>query len=143
VDQHKVRTDPGHARRLVERRDRGVCATCGIDTARVTRILKRLRSRASFRQVLDPQLGWVQVTPTPRDTIRLDWANFALSCWLATGRGRSIRLGHTGSHLWEMDHILPVAEGGGACGLDNLRTLCRPCHRRATGELRRRLNQAK
>ena len=41
--------------------------------------------------------------------------------------------------LWDADHILPVAEGGGQCDLDNLRTLCLPCHREATAELRRRL----
>ena len=31
-------------------------------------------------------------------------------------------------HLWDADHILPVAEGGGECGLENLRTLCLRCH---------------
>jgi len=41
--------------------------------------------------------------------------------------------------LWDADHILPVAEGGGQCDLDNLRTLCLPCHREATADLRRRL----
>lgn len=41
--------------------------------------------------------------------------------------------------LWDADHIRPVAEGGGQCDLDNLRTLCLPCHREATAELRRRL----
>lgn len=41
--------------------------------------------------------------------------------------------------LWDADHILPVAEGGGQCDLDNLRTLCLPCHREVTAELRRRL----
>lgn len=34
--------------------------------------------------------------------------------------------------LWDMDHTRPVAGGGGACGLDNLRTLCLPCHGRKT-----------
>lgn len=29
---------------------------------------------------------------------------------------------------WEVDHIVPVADGGGECGLANLRLLCRPCH---------------
>lgn len=35
-----------------------------------------------------------------------------------------------GSHdeEWEADHIIPVSKGGGCCGLDNLRTLCRKCH---------------
>lgn len=42
--------------------------------------------------------------------------------------------------LWDADHILPVAEGGGQCDLDNLRTLCLPCHREFTADLRRRLH---
>ena len=41
--------------------------------------------------------------------------------------------------LWDADHILAVAEGGGECDLANLRTLCLLCHRRQTVELRRRL----
>ena len=43
--------------------------------------------------------------------------------------------------LWDADHILPVAEGGGQCDLDNLRTLCLPCHREATAQLRLRLRK--
>ena len=43
------------------------------------------------------------------------------------------------SSLWDADHIVAVAEGGGECDLDNLRTLCLRCHRRVTLELRRRL----
>lgn len=41
--------------------------------------------------------------------------------------------------LWDADHILPVAEGGGQCDLENLRTLCLPCHREVTAALRARL----
>ena len=44
--------------------------------------------------------------------------------------------------LWDADHIRPVAEGGGQCDLDNLRTLCLLCHREATSRLRMRLSQA-
>jgi 5-methylcytosine-specific restriction protein A len=36
---------------------------------------------------------------------------------------------------WEVDHITPVVEGGGSCGLENLRTLCWECHRKVTREL--------
>jgi hypothetical protein len=43
--------------------------------------------------------------------------------------------------LWDADHVLPVAEGGGECDLDNLRTLCLLCHREATADLRRRLKR--
>lgn len=47
---------------------------------------------------------------------------------------------HTNT-LWEVDHIIPVCEGGGACGLDNLRTLCLWCHRKETAKLAARRAQ--
>jgi 5-methylcytosine-specific restriction enzyme A len=40
--------------------------------------------------------------------------------------------------LWDADHTVPVVEGGGECGLANMRTLCLKCHRAVTAELRRR-----
>lgn len=43
--------------------------------------------------------------------------------------------------LWDADHIVPVAEGGGECDLSNLRTLCLKCHRSCTAELRKRLHE--
>ena len=45
--------------------------------------------------------------------------------------------------LWDADHIVPVAEGGGECDLDNIRTLCLTCHRLQTAELRKRLSARK
>lgn len=41
--------------------------------------------------------------------------------------------------FWQADHIKAVAEGGGDAGLDNLRTLCTPCHQVETERLRGRL----
>lgn len=38
---------------------------------------------------------------------------------------------------WEADHILPVADGGGLCGLDNYRLLCRSCHLNVTSAWRK------
>lgn len=38
---------------------------------------------------------------------------------------------------WEADHIIAVVEGGDS-NLENLRTLCIPCHREATRALRER-----
>ena len=38
---------------------------------------------------------------------------------------------------WEADHILPVADGGGECGLENYRLLCRTCHLGVTAQWRR------
>jgi hypothetical protein len=42
-------------------------------------------------------------------------------------------------NLWDADHILPVAEGGGECDLSNMRTLCLRCHKLETAALRERL----
>lgn len=32
------------------------------------------------------------------------------------------------SDNWQADHIIPVFLGGGACGLDNIQTMCKYCH---------------
>jgi 5-methylcytosine-specific restriction enzyme A len=40
--------------------------------------------------------------------------------------------------LWQADHVIPVVEGGGQCDLDNMRTLCIPCHKQATRSLMER-----
>lgn len=41
-------------------------------------------------------------------------------------------------NLWQADHINPVAEGGGGCGLENIQTCCSPCHKAKTAEQARR-----
>ncbi|KAL3922926.1 MAG: hypothetical protein SGARI_006339 [Bacillariaceae sp.] len=41
--------------------------------------------------------------------------------------------------FWQADHEVAVAEGGGGCNLDNLRTLCVPCHAVETEKLHKRL----
>lgn len=88
------RNTPATMRRKVAKRDKGVCAVCGLDTAAL---------------------------PSPRT-----WGTVA--------------------HRWEADHIVPVSEGGGLCGLDGYRTLCaglgtNGCHGKVSGELRKRLNE--
>lgn len=42
---------------------------------------------------------------------------------------------------WQMDHIIPVCEGGGLCGLDGYRTLCNDCHKTETNKLKSRLKE--
>jgi 5-methylcytosine-specific restriction endonuclease McrA len=84
-------TDPREARRRVRRRDRGRCASCGLDTYSLRRTLK---GRGSHRKLRE--LGFV-----PRRS------------------------------LWELDHVVPLIDGGGH-ELDNLQTLCTPCHKTKT-----------
>ena len=45
---------------------------------------------------------------------------------------RKIWIRKHGGGLWDADHIIPVKDGGGMCGLDNLRTLCISCHKKIT-----------
>jgi hypothetical protein len=45
--------------------------------------------------------------------------------------------------LWEADHIIPVCEGGGCCGLENYQTLCLKCHKEETAYLAKKRARAK
>lgn len=70
-----------------------------------------------------------------RDMRKLDYAarrRFLAQWKLREGSRKS---------LWDADHRIPVAEGGGQCDLDNMRTLCLLCHRKATADLRTRLRK--
>ena len=51
-------------------------------------------------------------------------------CWTQRlTRPRSAQVNHcVEGNAWHADHIRPVYKGGGLCDLDNLRTLCLPCH---------------
>ncbi len=54
------------------------------------------------------------------------------------GQFTAPRRAHGSGHLWQADHIIPVVEGGGSCGLDGYRTLCTACHKAETAALSRR-----
>ena len=71
-----------------------------------------------------------------RDMRRLDYA--ARRQFLKKWRLRE----NSRKSLWDADHLVPVAEGGGQCDLSNMRTLCLLCHREATAELRGRMKAA-
>ena len=53
------------------------------------------------------------------------------------GRGRARILREKGfvprRSLWELDHIVPLIDGGGH-ELENLQTLCTPCHKKKTAQ---------
>ena len=108
LHEFSLHNDPAYQRRAVYARDGGVCAQCGRDT-------KPLRRR-------------LQAVP-PAERAR----RFPTLLQAGYDRYRLERL-----ILWEMDHVVAVVEGGGGQGLDNLQTLCVPCHKRKTAALRRR-----
>lgn len=99
-DEVYIRCVPGFARYQLALRDKGICAECGCDTRKIERIF---RWAHKWEHLFGPR-RWRALT------------------------GLLHELGFTTPHFWEMDHIVPVSEGGGLCGLENLRTLCLPCH---------------
>jgi len=106
VHEWRLRSDPGYLRTAIWKRDKGVCAACGLDTEDLKRQVAEIKDVEQKALLL--QHGF----------------------------------GRRAAHYWEADHIVPVIEGGGETGPENIRTLCLPCHWKATGELRSRLNLA-
>lgn len=139
VDEYLLRKSSARVRSLVFRRDRGVCALCCLDTERLRRLYVSERQRITEylwrlgRTLVDP----ARVT---RAAWRHDLFNWPARVGGVLIDGRRWLINDASRTLWEADHIVPVAEGGGACGLDNYRTLCIWCHPKETGKLRKRLN---
>jgi 5-methylcytosine-specific restriction endonuclease McrA len=128
-----LRTNPAYARQCVEERDRGICQRCGRDTTPLADIYQWAKGHYDdLFPCLKPLRAW-----GGRWFERRIFSHFFHGD-LAALIGVT-RLGVA----WEMDHEIPVAEGGGECGLENLRTLCIPCHRDVTRELKKRLGGVK
>lgn len=120
VQEYAIRSSAASVRAHVYDRDKGVCALCGLDTDAVEKRAQELRRQKYERK----EAGWIS-------GVRIE----------VPGHGEKyIDLSRS---PWQADHIVPVAEGGGACGLENYRTLCIWCHPKETGKLRRRLNAAR
>lgn len=116
VTAYRIRSDAAYVRTLVERRDRGICALCGINCTEVENLWRLCR-----------RLYRAQGLPWHTEENRRAWGSW----W-------------TRNHaLWEADHIVPAFEGGGVCGLENYRTLCLPCHKAETAKLAKRVGAAR
>lgn len=115
VHEWMLRSTPGYLRQEVKRRDRGVCAACGIDTGLVV----------SATRGMPPGKWWSgreEALPLTREGV-LGALGF---------KGEEL----SGYGTWHADHVVPVERGGGLCGLDGMQTLCAPCHRRKTARER-------
>lgn len=120
VEQWKERF-PDAQRERVLKRDKGICAQCGLDCLALERELKELA-------VIDRLRFQARV-----DELKL---------------GKRAGIGWNGRpyvySLWDMDHVVPVVEGGGNCSLENCRSLCVGCHKLETAKLaKRRAEQRK
>jgi 5-methylcytosine-specific restriction endonuclease McrA len=101
-----------HIRKAILERDSGICAKCGFDTEKLSRI-QRHAQKSSWQ--------WRDDFP-----IRV---NIFFEIDQIFRRHQN---GH--GNFWEADHILEVVNGG-AHSLDNLQTLCISCHKAKTKQL--------
>lgn len=148
VHQHKVRSQPGYVRDCIDKRDHGVCGPCGLDTlAEIKRLWgkrpvgrganpasepRNMRERARLEQTCGNHFR-----KGAEDRPWGQWAEEFKACLGAyPWARRQLR-------FWDADHIQPVAEDGGGCGLDNYQTICLPCHRAKTTEQAKRRAAAK
>lgn len=116
VHQWKIRTQPQYVRQQLLKRDAGVCAGCGLDCGTLERAMNKTGRWHD----------WNRRKP-----------DHGVNAWLREQLGLPPR-----GTIWHADHQIPVAEGGGECGLDGYRTLCRACHAVVTRELRERLKRS-
>lgn len=114
----RLLTDAGEARKQLFAVEKGVCQSCGLDCHKLHGDVQALGS-VHARERLLRSSGFPSAS--------------------ASSIARSAEI-HEGM-LWQADHIIPVAEGGGECTLENLRTLCTPCHASATRDLHARLTK--
>ena len=118
-------------REQVYLRDRGVCALCGRDTDKLKHALNHLMAKA---QQAGAAKNWKNhARYADRYNLVIQRLNKKYG-WPLTAEHHV-----PGIHLrllgyWEADHDHPRSEGGPDL-LDNLRTLCVPCHREVTRDL--------
>lgn len=130
-------------------RDKGICALCGIDCEKEFARLKEISREISKLWLWFCQAKMETERMECREAVRLgvpyerpirdfhqersEQKDFEAR-WMPPLNGWSLNK----PSAWEADHILPVVEGGGECTLDNLRTLCHPCHKKETKALAER-----
>ena len=103
----QIRTNGRYLRDCVFKRDKGICKLCNIDTKKVAKTALSLFGSERVKYLVD-------------NSISLK---------------RKIWVRKHGGGLWDADHIIPVKDGGGMCGLENVRTLCIKCHKLVTKSL--------
>lgn len=153
VDRWMVANSSQYVRSKLFERDKGVCAMCGVDSVKAERRARKAMSHYwqqwhGYHARIDSwhrRHGWSVPVPeflkqmTDRSRWYLPRINRAMESRLAAMRADGWNVNRRSS-WWEADHIVPVVEGGGQCGIENYRTLCVRCHLKVTRELRARLS---
>ena len=128
VDEALVGASATWARDACWKRDKGICAACGCDS---NSAYKAWRATATECHRLESWFANREMRG------QIDWKEFKRSRETLRKRISPPNPGWTPGRQsgWDADHILQVVRGGGSCGIENLRTLCHPCHKRATAKL--------
>ena len=117
VREFLIRSSADSLRRAVFDRDKGVCACCGADTEKIRRV--RDRAGSAYDKLTD---GLFE---------RRDWHDWPFYAMRALFESLGFNRNQT---LWEADHIKEVSAGGETC-LENIQTLCVPCHKAKTKKM--------
>jgi hypothetical protein len=125
---------PACVRYHTHQRDKGICSACGVNTERMARRYDRALKYPGVSH-------WDYTVKYVFDRVRYDvacairkrhQAQISIAC---KNRVAAMNAAGWPRHIcrdwWEMDHIIPHSEGGPML-LENMRTLCYPCHKRRT-----------
>lgn len=104
VHEWKLRTSTGYLRKCVLKRDKGICAVCKVNTRAVTK---------GFRRPL-------------KNETKEQWKRRVAKVKKQYGIPKHRKT------FFDVDHIVPVYEGGGECGLSEVQLLCIRCHKLKT-----------
>jgi len=120
VHEWRIRSNNKYMRETLYERDLGICELCLTDT-RYQKIELENISRKAKKEDGDQYLTnvfFVNILQLLRITMK-----------------------ESKKSLWHADHRIPVFDGGGQSGLDNLRTLCIKCHKTVTKEQRKNVKK--
>ena len=101
----------GYVAGYIFERDRGICVRCRIDTVWLKKKVREIQSIWRKYQHISYSEFWASYGSWGTDLYK---------------------------RYWEADHIIPVCEGGGCCGLENYQTLCLRCHKEDSARLSKR-----
>lgn len=109
------RCSPSQQNIQIARRDKEICQICRRDLAKSKRIFEHAKRYMRKAGLLTSVMHWRE-----QDISLLDVQEA-----LGFARGR----------WYEIDHEIPVSEGGGLCDPSGLRLLCGQCHKDETAKL--------
>jgi len=102
LERFYIRYSQGHLRNRIKERDKEICFDCGSDLA----MLKRF-------------LGYWETLGCAKRP-----------CRDLVSAGMKRRGFKRGGSLWDAHHVIKWVDGGDVLGLDNVITLCEPCHKK-------------